>query len=682
MAGNPPESREKKQGNPLENVIKNPLLSILGKRDSNEMMISEYKKASKEEISALNTNFGLLAQSIEVKLLGDYLKNFKFTSTLQLLSLRSIRRGILNQYSYTKERDEREDEREVSFNESIKTLFSTIKDIFSGSKEDKLEEQKRQSALFKKLESSVVSSIKSVRSAMRELIPKDFMGVLKLAFIVGVAYLLKPFKVFFAGIKGLFGAKSILNLDRLRRIFDTLYNIGFRIGLALKNFFTVIGNYLSTSKYSFLVGFAKTVGELFRDVGSLFGRVGNFFSRVGGFFANIWKVSKPFLSSIGNFFKAVGNIFLRLFPFLKTAIKFAGPLGLIIMAIEGIVGSIRGFLRSDGNFFDKLFSAIRGFFAQIIAGLSFGFLSFEDVMGFFDGVIESLTNFFASIYGFFAFTVPETFDDVVESLTKFFTYIYNFFSNTIPELFQPVTDFVNNKLIPAFEKSYDALVTVFTKTIPDRVRELARTVTLALLRSRLWFIDNVVSYFDEQEARRQRLGVERRIYEVSGQKAIDEEKMSKEREERQESIEQQEEQFRSEQEVYRQSLPQEQLDAIDKQREANVLLLRSVNDLWMSAKDGGLVNEAQEMVRTGLITADEIREFKKERGLTQIGETALMQLIELNRQREEKTQEEKPTTVQTNNIVTNNNQTVTNNDNENASDVRNSLYSTPNVSMA
>jgi len=250
-------------------------------------------------------------------------------------------------------------------------------------------------------------------------------------------------------------------------------------------------------------------------------------------------------------------------------------------------------------------------------------------------------------------------------------------------LFEPIGDFVNNKLIPAFEKAYDALVTVFTKTIPDRVRELARTVVLGLLNARLWFIDNVVKYINPAKEKEQRLRVERQIYEVSGQKAIDEEKMSKEREEREKSNKQQEEQFRLEEEARLQSLPQEQLDAIDKQREANVLLLRSVNDLWMSAKDGGLVNEAQEMVRTGLITADEIREFKKERGLSDIGENALRQLIELNRQREEKTQEEKPpTAVQTNNIVTNNNQRIFSGDGEIASDVRNSLYSTPNISMA
>ena len=657
MAGKPPESRENKQGNPLEDVNNNPLLSILGKRDSNERMISEFKKASKEEISALNTNFGSLAKSIEVKLLGDYLENFKSTITLQLSSLRVIEEGISKQYSYDTKKNERDDKREVSFNENIKTLFSTIKDIFSGSKEDKLEEQNRQGALFKNLQSSVVSSITSVRSAMRELIPKDFMGVLKLAFIVGVAYLLRPFKALFTGIRGLFGAKSFLNLDRLRRIFGTLYDIGLRIGKALKSFFSGIGDLLESSKVSFLGRFVASIRELFTDVGGLFGRVGNFFSRVGGFFANIWKVSKPFLASIGNFFKSVGQIFLKLFPFLKTVLKFAGPIGIIITIIEGIVGAIRGFLRSDGNFFDKLFSAIRGFFAQIISGLSFGLLSFEDVMGFFDGVIESLTNFFASIYGFFAYTVPE--------------------------LFEPIGDFVNNKLIPAFEKAYDALVTVFTKTIPDRVRELTRTVVLALLNARLWFIDNVVSLINPEKEKEQRLRVERQIYEVSGQKAIDEEKMSKEREEREKSNKQQEEQFRLEEEARLQSLPQEQLDAIDKQREANVLLLRSVNDLWMSAKDGGLVNEAQEMVRTGLITADEIREFKKERGLSDIGENALRQLIELNRQREEKTQEEKPpTAVQTNNIVTNNNQRIFSGDSEIASDARNSLYSTPNISMA
>ena len=289
-------------------------------------------------------------------------------------------------------------------------------------------------------------------------------------------------------------------------IFRGLFGKGSAIGTFLTNTF----------------GKGGRIARLFQEGGALqglskmFGKGGRF-ARIGRIFGSVFTT----FGNIGRFFGKAGPIatflgrFSRLFRFLR-AIPIIGQ---IILVFDTIRGFIKGFFEGEGSFFGKLMNGIRGIFAQIIEGFSFGLIKFEDVMAFFDRVQEKLTNFFTSMFilfdavimPFFTETIPNFFTvKIPEFFAAATAKISNFFSDTLPAFFTGARlNFKRFMLVkfggffgvtlPAFLKSSVVRVKhFFTDTIPnaflnlaDRVKIMVNNVAALLLDATASIIEGI-----------------------------------------------------------------------------------------------------------------------------------------------------------------------------------------------
>ena len=287
-------------------------------------------------------------------------------------------------------------------------------------------------------------------------------------------------------------------------IFRGLFGKGSAIGTFLTNTF----------------GKGGRIARLFQEGGALqglskmFGKGGRF-ARIGRIFGGVFTT----FGNIGRFFGKAGPIatflgrFSRLFRFLR-AIPIIGQ---IILVFDTIRGFIKGFFEGEGSFFGKLLNGIRGVFAQIIEGFSFGLIKFEDVMAFFDRVQEKLTNFFTSIFVFFDAVIMPFF---TETIPNFFTVkipeffasatakISNFFSDTLPAFFTGARlNFKRFMLVkfggffgvtlPAFLKG--AVVRTkhfFTDTIPNAFLNLADRVKIMVTNVGAMLLDATASIIE------------------------------------------------------------------------------------------------------------------------------------------------------------------------------------------
>ena len=138
-------------------------------------------------------------------------------------------------------------------------------------------------------------------------------------------------------------------------------------------------------------------------LGGLLG--GGVLAALGGFFGPEGRLPL-FAAKILSLSDDVMSIARRIEPFLgpggkiaKIGLKFLGPLMLLI---DGITGAIKGFMDSDeGLLGNRLIDAVKGGFAQIIQGLSFGLLSFDTVTEFLDPLFEPIKNFFGNVGAIF-----------------------------------------------------------------------------------------------------------------------------------------------------------------------------------------------------------------------------------------------------------------------------------------
>jgi hypothetical protein len=287
-------------------------------------------------------------------------------------------------------------------------------------------------------------------------------------------------------------------------IFRGLFGKGSAIGTFLANTF----------------GKGGRIARLFQEGGALqglskmFGKGGRF-ARIGRIFGSVFTT----FGNIGRFFGKAGPIatflgrFSRLFRFLR-AIPIIGQ---IITVIDGIRGFIKGFFEGEGSFFGKLMNGIRGVFAQIIEGFSFGLIKFDDVMAFFDRVQEALTNFFTSVFVFFDAVIMPF---ITETIPNFFTVkipeffasatakVSNFFTDTLPAFFTGARlNFKRFMLVkfggffgvtlPAFLKG--AVVRTkhfFTDTIPNAFLNLADRVKIMVTNVGAMLLDATASIIE------------------------------------------------------------------------------------------------------------------------------------------------------------------------------------------
>ena len=433
MPGNPPKSNQERE---------NPLLRLLGKKSQDDVVIDELKNVS-ETISVgndeLNSNFedltlsikkGIMSSNSELKdsLNANFEKEYKALSSLQSTIINELQeqieilrvelgdrivfsiRGLVRYFvllgrSFLQRRKEarklakRQDELSDRTTIAILTIGKDIVDSLAlvrdsianlrtrrKSKEETLEERQFTKNQYSLLGKSIKEAIQGIKLEAKQPEDRTLLGLL--LFLLGKA-LIKPvllvagayiYRSLFVLFKGLGFVKNMLNLTKVSAVFLRFARLFGTTGK-----FAIVGIALGR-----LGSFFKNLGKVFSKTGTI-GKIFGIFTRV---FGGVGKILSPvfsILGKVGKFFRAVP------------------VLGQVITVIEGIVGFFRGFFGTEGSFLDKLVAGIQGIFAQIISGLTLGFVSFDDVMTFFDDATDVLGDFFYSVYDFFANTIPDLF---------------------------------------------------------------------------------------------------------------------------------------------------------------------------------------------------------------------------------------------------------------------------------
>ena len=305
---------------------------------------------------------------------------------------------------------------------AIKFLFALIPSIFLSASEGLRKILDFGEKGFSKLSGFFSDTIPKIIARVENFIDIAKTRFLKILGAVKPA-IVKRFSAIFSALRETKVGKFIAGfLDKLRPAFAFFTNI-------IEKFKPIL---------NIFSGFFSKAGKFATFAGSVFGRVSSIFSTLSKFLTPVFKV----ISRVATFFKAI--------PLL----------GQIITAVEGIIGFFRGFLGTEGSLMDKLIGGIKGFFAQIISGFTFGIVSFEDVMGYIDGFINGITGFFSNVISFFTETLPNTFTGSTDAIGGFFSSVGSFFTETIPNFFKTLyKQFVHlhTVTIPEF----------FTRTIPD-----------------------------------------------------------------------------------------------------------------------------------------------------------------------------------------------------------------------
>ena len=220
---------------------------------------------------------------------------------------------------------------------------------------------------------------------------------------------------------------------------------------------------------------------------NIFSRISNFFTKIKGAFGPTGRIGKLFaeggsLASVSNTFKKVTGFLGKFKRFFKSLFRFVPFLGQLLIAFDAITGFIKGFTAEDGGFL----KGIRQAFASVIEGLTFGLVSEEGVMGFFDQVIEGLTNFFGTIVHWVEYTALPFFTETVPDA---FEKVKLFFIKTIPDFFS-VT-------LPGYLKLAIANVAFFfTDTIPTAFLNLVDRVKIMVNNVAALLMDGVASIIE------------------------------------------------------------------------------------------------------------------------------------------------------------------------------------------
>lgn len=208
---------------------------------------------------------------------------------------------------------------------------------------------------------------------------------------------------------------------------------------------------------SFVDKIAKPVGGgLFKGIMGLFGGLlaGGTMATLLGFFGPEGRLAL-FAARILSLSDDVMRIVDKITPFLgpggkiaKIGLKFLGPL---MVLIDGIVGAFKGFTESEeSNFALKLIDAMKGAFAQIVEGLTFGLLDFDTVSAFVDPFFENIKSFFGNIFAIV--NDPEL--SIFEKIGLIFVEYLDYTKERIRLMFGMITS--------AFTAVYDAVSTFFT----------------------------------------------------------------------------------------------------------------------------------------------------------------------------------------------------------------------------
>ncbi len=198
--------------------------------------------------------------------------------------------------------------------------------------------------------------------------------------------------------------KEASNEDRRQRVtlFGSLKASMDKMGEGLKS--------LGTGKV------AGGIGGLFAGLG---GVIMTFISPILNFFGKAGPIAKialkfvPFGKAISGIFGPIFSIFGKAGPIAKVATKFLpflGPAGMIaklglkflgplIMLIDGFIGFFKGWSNSEeGNIGLRIVDGIQGGVAQILSGLTLGFVSFDAINEFIQPFFTYIKDWFTGIF--------------------------------------------------------------------------------------------------------------------------------------------------------------------------------------------------------------------------------------------------------------------------------------------
>lgn len=256
------------------------------------------------------------------------------------------------------------------------------------------------------------------------------------------------------------------------------------IGAYVGYIYTYIQKVFTAIKW--LTGGVPVLGRLFSGIGSgvggLMAKIGSGFLAVeGGLMALVKSI--PFIGQFLSFFPRVLSALRVGFNFVG---KFFLPLQILISTIDGIIGAFKGFKQLG------IKGAIIGAVSQIISGLTFGLLDFQNIFNFlnkaFGGLVEVFITFAKQSYNL----LIKPFVDAFHNIVEIFQGSGNLFSKLLKagvEVFLAVVKFLVGRIIQTFIQ-----IPVFLlKAVGYMLKFFYVDVPRMLIDAAKWVYDWVVS---------------------------------------------------------------------------------------------------------------------------------------------------------------------------------------------
>ena len=203
--------------------------------------------------------------------------------------------------------------------------------------------------------------------------------------------------------KSIFAPLFMLMLPTISKLKNSFGTIKLVIATITKGFSYVTKMFKTFSGKGGIIGKGLTfIGKMLKPIFGKSGIIGGVISKILLKLKPITRMFKPLFSFFGkggalgklaskfSFFGMAGG------PIAKLGLKFLGPL---IMLIDGFVGFFKGWTSSpEGNIGLRIIDGIVGGLAQILSGLTLGFLSFDAITEFIQPVVDYVKDWFTGIF--------------------------------------------------------------------------------------------------------------------------------------------------------------------------------------------------------------------------------------------------------------------------------------------
>jgi len=399
--------------------------------------------------------------------------------------------------------------------------FKTLQDIGKSSKEERQEDKRNLKELFRDLSNSISTTIASAISSMSKQLKdifKDSGGligwiktILQGVIAVGVAYIYRSYKVFgvLSGIIRSLG-NALSKIDFSMLFTKIQFNLGAIISNLSKrfswfgtlakqveNFAGYVSRILQNGQ-NFVLNIVDFFGGMVSKLsnsGGFVGRIVGFFRNIGEMFSNTTRFIGPLMESFSGVFSFVfgkggllRNFMAGILKLIRTGsvigkfAKWIPLLGWVITGIEALIGFAKGFFSSTGNFFDNVYDGLVGAVSQIISGLTFGLIDFEQATKLFKAILIPIKIQMKLIFGILGFVwgliktifnvIKGILDPIIELVTEIFTVI----AEVVEEIWNLLDTYV---LTPIF-----AVIDVIAKAIGF----VLKIVALSIFKPLIWLV--------------------------------------------------------------------------------------------------------------------------------------------------------------------------------------------------